>query len=74
MATGLQKLGVAIPVIEAVLNHLTGQMTKVGGVYMRHDYSAEKAAALDLWAAHILQLVGEATPKLNVVALRSRRA
>ena len=42
VATGLQKLGVALPVTEAVLNHVSGSRSGIVGLYQRHDYADEK--------------------------------
>lgn len=56
-ATGLQKLGVALQVTEAVLGHTSGSRAGVVGIYQRHDYLAEKRAALESWGAHVLALV-----------------
>jgi integrase len=58
-ATGLQKLGVRLEVTEAVLGHVSGSRAGIVGVYQRHRYEAEKRQALDLWARHLLALVGE---------------
>ena len=51
VATGLQRLGVRLEVTEAVLNHISGSRGGIAGVYQRHDWAAEKRAALDAWAA-----------------------
>ena len=53
VATGLQKLGVALVVIEATLGHTGGSRSGVAGVYQRHSFDAEKRAALDAWGAHL---------------------
>ena len=47
VATGLQRLGVRLEVTEAVLNHISGSRGGIAGVYQRHDWAAEKRAALD---------------------------
>jgi hypothetical protein len=47
VATGLQRLGVWLEVTEAVLNHISGSRGGIVGVYQRHDWAAEKRAALD---------------------------
>lgn len=52
-ATGMARLGEPVHVIEAVLNHKTGAIGKLAGIYNRHSYEAEKRQALDAWAAHI---------------------
>jgi len=54
VATGLQRLGVRLEVTEAVLNHISGSRGGIAGVYQRHDWAAEKRAALDAWAAHVI--------------------
>jgi hypothetical protein len=44
-------------VIEALLNHVSGHKAGVAGVYNRSTYMEEKAAALALWAEHLMALV-----------------
>ena len=56
-ATGLQKLGIRLEVTEATLNHVSGTRAGIVGVYQRHQYSEEKRAALDQWAAHVEKIV-----------------
>ena len=56
-ATGLQRLGISLPVIEKVLNHTSGSFAGVVGIYQRHDFPEEKRAALDAWDRHIQSLV-----------------
>jgi integrase len=57
VATGLQRLGTRLEVTEAVLNHVSGSRSGIVGVYQRHHWTDEKRAALDAWAAHVLDLV-----------------
>jgi integrase len=61
VATGLQKLGVNLQTVEAVLGHTSGSRAGVVGIYQRHDYAAEKRQALEAWGAHVAELV-EALP------------
>ena len=56
-ASGMAALGVALPVIEKVLNHQSGSFAGVVGVYQRHGYRTEKAEALQTWAEHVGALV-----------------
>jgi integrase len=56
MASGMARLGIALPVIEKVLNHVSGSFAGVVGVYQRHDYATEKRAALDAWSAALMGL------------------
>jgi integrase len=57
VATGMQKLGITLQTVEAVLGHTSGSRGGIVGVYQRHDYAAEKRAALEAWGAHVMALV-----------------
>jgi hypothetical protein len=52
-------LGIALPVIEKVLNHSSGSFRGIVSTYQRHDYFTEKAQALEAWSSHVLALVRE---------------
>jgi integrase len=69
VATGLQRLGVRLEVTEAVLNHISGSRAGIAGVYQRHDWAAEKRAALDAWGAHVLAVAEGWSKSGNVVTL-----
>jgi integrase len=69
VATGLQRLGVRLEVTEAVLGHVSGSRSGIVGVYQRHEYRDEKAAALAAWAREVERIVLGATA--GVVALRA---
>lgn len=56
-ATKMVELGIRPDVVEAVLNHASGQRSGVAGIYNRHSYDREKRAALDLWADKLLAIV-----------------
>jgi integrase len=56
-ASGLQRLGVRVEVIEAVLGHRSGVFRGITSIYQRHDFADEKRVALQRWADHIEQLV-----------------
>ena len=68
IATGLQRLGVNLQVIEAVLGHIAGSRAGIVGVYQRHAFGAEKRAALDAWARHVEGIVSG--KKANVTQIR----
>jgi integrase len=70
-ATGLQKLGTPLQVTESVLGHTSGSRAGIIGVYQRHDYAAEKRAALEAWGAHVMALVEGRAPG-KVVAFGGR--
>lgn len=76
VATGLQRLGVRLEVTEAVLNHVSGTRGGIVGIYQRHDWKAEKRAALDGWAAHIEAAVvgADAGPKVVPIRRAKRQA
>jgi integrase len=69
-ASGMARMGIPVHVIEAVLNHRSGQISGVAAVYNRHSYLPEKRRALEAWAAHVIGLVN-GTAASNVVALRA---
>jgi integrase len=58
-ASGLASLGVALPVVERLLNHISGSFGGVAGVYQRYEFGPEKAEALQRWATHIEGLVSD---------------
>jgi integrase len=57
VASGMARLGVSLVVIEKVLNHVSGSLAGVVGIYQRHEFADEKRAALQQWADHIDRLV-----------------
>jgi integrase len=69
LRTGLAELGVSFEVAERVLNHA---MPSLQAVYNRHNYIAEKRAALALWAEHVLSLATKR--EATVVAFRPAAA
>jgi integrase len=76
MATGLQRLGVRLEVTEQVLNHIAGSRAGIVGVYQRHDFAAEKRAALEAWGEHVMAIVegkGAANNVISLSELSSRR-
>jgi integrase len=48
-ATNLQRLGIRLEVIEALLNHVSGTRAGIVGVYNRHRYEAEMRQAVELY-------------------------
>jgi integrase len=71
VASGMARIGVTLPTIERVLNHKSESFAGIVGVYQRHDFAAEKRAALQRWADHVEGIVkGVSADK--VVSLRPR--
>lgn len=56
VATGMQRIGVRLEVTEAILNHSSGSRGGIVGVYQRHDWAKEKAAALNKWAREVSKI------------------
>ena len=55
-ATGMAQLGVQPHIVECVLNHASGQLSGVAGIYNRFDYLNEKRDALARWSDRLAQL------------------
>jgi integrase len=70
-ATGMARLRIQPHVIEAVLNHQSGQVSGIAAVYNRFEYRDEKAAALAAWGRFVADLVAD-RPAGNVVELGRR--
>lgn len=72
VASGLAALGVSLPVVERLLNHISGSFGGVAGVYQRHEFSVEMADALQRWATHVEGIVSNkpsnVTPMPNKAA------
>jgi integrase len=62
----LARLGFDSIVADKILAHQPAKLRGVAGVYQRHDFARERAAALDVWAAHITECERD-----NVVRLRA---
>jgi integrase len=71
VASGMQRLGVRLEVIEAALGHTSGSFKGIVGTYQRHDFPVERRIALEKWADHIEQLTG-GTPA-TVVQFHGKR-
>ena len=72
-ATRMADSGVQPHIIEAVLNHISGQKGGVAGIYNRATYEPEKRAALDTLDSHIKTALAKADGA-NVKRLPRRSA
>jgi integrase len=52
-ASGLASQGVAMPVVEKLLNHVSGSFRGVAGIYQRYDFQPEMREAMEKWEAHV---------------------
>jgi integrase len=69
VATGLQRLGVRLETIEAVLGHVGGSRSGIVRVYQRHRFADEAREALMVWGAHLQRLL-DGAEGAEVVPLR----
>lgn len=73
VVTGMNELRILPHVVEAVVNHVSGDAKRgVAGRYNHAQYNPEKRQALDRWADHVMALVAGEPSK--VVPLRRARA
>jgi integrase len=56
-ASGMQRLGTPVPVVEKALNHVSGTFRGIVATYQRHTYAEEIRVALQAWADHVEELV-----------------
>ena len=73
----MAEIGIQPHIIEAVVNHVSGHKGGVAGVYNRATYAAEKRAALDRWAAWLMDTAAggdTAEQDDKVVPMPDRRA
>ena len=55
--SGMARLGIAPHVADKILNHQAGTISGVAAVYQRHEFLSERRQALDLWGAHIGEIL-----------------
>jgi len=65
--TWLAGAGFAPHIADKLLNHTTGSISAIAAIYQRGQFLAERRAALDAWAAHVLAC-GEGEMKTDTVA------
>jgi integrase len=68
--SGMARLGVAPHIADKILNHQGGTISGVAAVYQRHDFLAERRAALDEWAAHLDRIIAS-MPHQGRIGLQS---
>ena len=57
-ASGLASIGVSLPTVERLLNHISGSFGGIVGVYQRYDYLPEMQDAIERWERHVQALAG----------------
>jgi integrase len=68
--SGLARLGVQLPVIERLVNHISGSFGGIVGTYQKHQFDDEKREALQRWAAHLTGLTAPKSDKVVDLAKR----
>lgn len=66
--THLAQLGFDSIVVDKLLAHKPAKLRGVASVYQRHDFAAERRAALEAWASHVL-----AAPNSNLLGFRPKK-
>ena len=56
-ASGLAAQGIALPIIERLLNHVSGSFGGIVGVYQRYDFMPEMRHAIAKWEDFVIRLV-----------------
>jgi integrase len=69
-ATGLARIGVALPVVEKILNHSSGSFAGVVAVYQHYSFEPEMRHALQRWADHLDRVLAGEQAASNVISLR----
>jgi integrase len=68
--SGMARLGIAPHIADKILNHQAGTISGVAAVYQRHDFLAERRAALDEWGAHVDRLLAN-IPDESAIGLKA---
>jgi integrase len=71
-ASGCQRLGIRLEVVEAALNHVSGSRSGIVGVYQVYRFEDEKRDAMAAWARHVTAIVQGERPSSNVVPMERR--
>jgi hypothetical protein len=69
--SGMARLGIAPHIADKILNHQTGTISGVAAVYQRHDFLAERRAALDAWGAHVDRLLANIPGERAAIGLKA---
>jgi len=56
-ASGLASIGVQLPVVERLLNHVSGSFSGIVAVYQRYDFFPQMQDAITRWEEHVQKLV-----------------
>jgi integrase len=68
--SALAAMGFDSIVADKLLAHHASKLSGVARVYQRHDFAAERKAALEAWAAYVQRCASSDCDLTNVVAMR----
>jgi hypothetical protein len=63
---------VRLEATQSLLKHIAGNRAGIVGIYQRHDYAAERRAALSAWGEHVAAIVEGRDAARNVTPFRVR--
>ena len=72
VASGLAGLGVNLPVVEKLLNHVSGSFAGIVGIYQKYNFADEMRGAMERWGRHVQAIVTGETAG-NIVELAKAR-
>ena len=73
-ATGMQRLGIGVAVVERCVNHLSGTRGGLVRTYQTDELRERRKAAHETWAAQVARVISGETEAENVIELnRSSR-
>ncbi len=52
----MARLGVRIEVADKILNHVSGKLGGIVGIYQKYEFLPERKAALDMWSEFVADL------------------
>lgn len=71
VTSNMARLGVRIEVADKVLNHVSGKLGGIAGIYNRFQYLPERKEALDKWAAFVADLIQpKEAPRQRIILRR----
>jgi len=70
VASGMARIGIAVPVVEKILAHRKGTFAGIVGVYQKYGFLPEMTVAMQRWGDHVERLVTARDAK--IVKLRKR--
>ena len=63
LASNWAALGIRIEVTEKYINHISGTTGGLVGIYNRHSYQTEMAAAVELYERHLISIIARDQPR-----------